>query len=54
VSVPVTWEELEKVKTMDFRMTNVLELVEARGDVWRDALRRKQSLSRALGMQGQA
>jgi bifunctional non-homologous end joining protein LigD len=52
VSVPVTWEELEKVKPMDFRMTNVLELIEARGDVWRDALRRKQSLDQALGAQG--
>jgi bifunctional non-homologous end joining protein LigD len=52
VSVPVTWEELEKVKPMDFRLTNVLDFVEARGDVWRDVLTRKQSLDRALGVQG--
>jgi bifunctional non-homologous end joining protein LigD len=52
VSVPVTWEELERVKPMDFRLTNVPDLVEARGDVWRDALTRKQSLDRALGVQG--
>ena len=51
VSVPVTWEELEKVKPMDFRMTNVLELIEARSDVWRDVLRRKQSLDKALAVQ---
>jgi bifunctional non-homologous end joining protein LigD len=56
VSMPVTWDELERVKPMDFRLTNVLELLERRGDVWRDALRRKQSLDRALGVErgGQA
>jgi bifunctional non-homologous end joining protein LigD len=48
VSLPVAWEELERVKPMDFRMTNVLERLEAQGDVWHDALRRKQNLERAL------
>ena len=48
VSLPVTWDELEGVRPMDFRMTNVLERIEAQGDVWRDALRRKQNLARAL------
>ena len=53
VSVPVTWKELETVKPMDFRMTNVLALLDARGDVWHDVLRRKQSLDAVLGVHGE-
>ncbi len=48
VSMPLTWEELERAHPLDFRITNVPERLSAAGDRWRDALSRKQSLERAL------
>jgi bifunctional non-homologous end joining protein LigD len=48
VSMPLTWEELEKAHPLDFRITNVAERLAATGDRWHDALTRKQSLERAL------
>lgn len=48
VSMPLTWEELEKAHPLDFRMTNVIERLAKTGDRWHDALTRKQSLERAL------
>jgi bifunctional non-homologous end joining protein LigD len=49
VSMPLTWEELEKAHPLDFRITNIGERLAETGDRWRDALTRKQSLERALG-----
>lgn len=48
VSMPLTWEELAKAHPLDFRITNVAQRLAETGDRWRDALRRKQSLERAL------
>jgi bifunctional non-homologous end joining protein LigD len=48
VSMPLTWAELEKAHPMDFRIPNVMRRLERAGDVWRDALRAKQSLHEAL------
>jgi bifunctional non-homologous end joining protein LigD len=48
VSMPLTWEELEKAHPLDFRITNAAERLAAAGDRWRDALARKQSLEGAL------
>jgi bifunctional non-homologous end joining protein LigD len=48
VSMPLTWEELAKAHPLDFRITNVLERLAARGDRWTDALTRKQSLESAV------
>ncbi|HLQ02480.1 MAG TPA: non-homologous end-joining DNA ligase, partial [Burkholderiales bacterium] len=48
VSMPLTWEELEKAHPLDFRITNAAERLAETGDRWRDALTRKQSLERAL------
>ena len=48
VSMPLTWEELANAHPLDFRIANAAERLEAVGDRWRDALRRKQSLERAL------
>ena len=48
VSMPLTWEELEKAHPLNFRITNVAEPLAASGDRWRDALTRKQSLEGAL------
>jgi bifunctional non-homologous end joining protein LigD len=48
VSMPLTWAELEKAHPMDFRIPNVMRRLDRAGDVWRDALRAKQSLHEAL------
>jgi len=48
VSMPLTWEELEKAHPLDFRITNAAEGLAAAGDRWREALVRKQSLEGAL------
>ncbi len=49
VSMPLTWEELAKAHPLDFRITNAAERLARSGDVWREALKRKQSLEKALG-----
>jgi bifunctional non-homologous end joining protein LigD len=48
VSMPLTWEELERAHPMDFRMDNVVERLQRNGDRWRDALTAKQDLTRSL------
>jgi bifunctional non-homologous end joining protein LigD len=48
MSMPLTWDELAKAHPLDFRVTNAAEWLEASGDRWRDALKRKQSLEQAL------
>jgi bifunctional non-homologous end joining protein LigD len=48
VSMPLTWEELERAHPLDFRITNAAEFVTPSGDRWRDALEKKQSLEKAL------
>jgi bifunctional non-homologous end joining protein LigD len=48
VSMPLSWEELAGAHPLDFRITNVAERLAEQGDRWRDALRAKQSLERAL------
>jgi bifunctional non-homologous end joining protein LigD len=48
VSMPLSWEELEKAHPLDFRLTNVPARLEQRGDRWQNALRDKQSLEQAL------
>jgi bifunctional non-homologous end joining protein LigD len=48
VSMPLTWDELAGAHPLDFRVTNVVQRLARTGDRWRDALKRKQSLERAL------
>jgi bifunctional non-homologous end joining protein LigD len=48
VSMPLAWEELAKAHPLDFRLTNAAERLARTGDRWRDALKSKQSLERAL------
>ena len=48
VSMPLSWEELATAHPLDFRITNVPRRLGATGDLWRDALARKQSLEQAL------
>jgi bifunctional non-homologous end joining protein LigD len=49
VSMPLSWEELEKAHPLDFRITNAVERVRRTGDRWKDALTKKQDLEKALG-----
>jgi len=49
VSMPLTWEELAGAHPLAFRITNAAGRLAETGDRWRDALKRKQSLERALG-----
>ncbi|MBC8118851.1 MAG: ATP-dependent DNA ligase, partial [Burkholderiaceae bacterium] len=48
VSMPLTWEELANSHPLDFRITNAAERLAKSEDRWRDALKKKQSLERAL------
>jgi len=51
VSMPLTWGELAKAHPLDFRITNVPARLAQAGDRWQDALKRKQSLEKALKRQ---
>jgi bifunctional non-homologous end joining protein LigD len=46
--MPLTWEELAKAHPLDFRMTNVIEMLTRSGDRWHNALKNKQNLELAL------
>lgn len=48
VSMPVAWEELPRVRPLDFRIPGVLGRLERSGDCWQNALTDKQDLERAL------
>jgi len=48
VSMPLSWEELAHAHPLDFRITNVLNKLTQFGDRWRNALKDKQDLQRAL------
>jgi bifunctional non-homologous end joining protein LigD len=48
VSMPLTWDELAVAHPLDFRLTSVIEKLTQSGDVWRNALKDKQDLQRAL------
>jgi bifunctional non-homologous end joining protein LigD len=50
VSMPLSWDELAGAHPLDFRMTNVYPKLITAGDRWKDALRRKQDIGRALGV----
>ncbi|HEX5864221.1 MAG TPA: DNA ligase D [Casimicrobiaceae bacterium] len=49
VSMPLTWEELAGAHPLDFTITNAPQRLAETGDRWRDALKQKQNLERALG-----
>jgi bifunctional non-homologous end joining protein LigD len=48
VSMPLTWEELERAHPLDFTLMNAAQRLADSGDRWRQALARKQSVERAL------
>jgi bifunctional non-homologous end joining protein LigD len=50
VSMPLTWEELEAAEPPDFTIHNVPARVAKNGDRWHDVLERKQSLTKAFGV----
>jgi len=48
VSMPLTWEELERAHPLDFRLTNAAERLARTGDRWHEAYDKKQDIERAL------
>ena len=48
VSVPLSWEELDKVYPTDFTILNVPERLAKAGDPWKGILTTKQDLGRLL------
>ncbi len=48
VSMPLTWEELKDAHPLDFRISNAISFLANRGDAWKQALSKKQSLEKAL------
>ena len=48
VSMPLTWDELAAAHPNDFRMWNIFERLEQRGDAWAEILRAKQDVQSAL------
>jgi len=49
VSMPLTWQELERAHPLDFRISNAIERLSRTGDRWTDVLDLKQHLERAIG-----
>jgi bifunctional non-homologous end joining protein LigD len=45
VSIPVRWEELDKIYPTDFTMNTVIERLDKVGDLWSDILENKNDLS---------
>jgi bifunctional non-homologous end joining protein LigD len=50
VSMPLTWDELAGAHPLDFRLANAPQRLAQNGDRWRDVLKMKQSIERALKM----
>jgi bifunctional non-homologous end joining protein LigD len=46
----LTWDELAGAHPLDFRLANAPQRLAQNGDRWRDALKKKQSIERALKM----
>jgi bifunctional non-homologous end joining protein LigD len=46
VSMPIAWDELQRVEPPDFRIDTVVARLKKRGDKWRDLLALKQPLVR--------
>jgi bifunctional non-homologous end joining protein LigD len=49
VSMPLTWDELERAVPEDFTIGNVIARLDKTGDRWHDVLSVKQNLSQILG-----
>ena len=54
VSMPVRWDELERIYPTDFTIRTVPERLETAGDPWEAILDRKQDLGAILGVGGAA
>jgi len=52
VSMPLTWDELERAHPLDFRLTNAAERLARTGDRWKDVFDRKQRFEEALSRSG--
>jgi len=52
VSMPITWDELERVYPTDFTLHTVPDRLEAQGDSWAGMLEAKQDLAAVVGASG--
>ncbi|MFO1310761.1 MAG: non-homologous end-joining DNA ligase [Burkholderiales bacterium] len=50
VSMPLTWEELAGAHPLDFTMGNAPQRLARTGDLWANALTRKQNIQQTLGL----
>ncbi len=48
VSMPVEWEQLERIYPTDFTLRNVPDILETQGDPWAGILQAKQDLAALL------
>ena len=48
VAMPVKWSELERATPLDFTVGNAAEIVQKRGDPWRDFFSEQQDIGRVL------
>jgi bifunctional non-homologous end joining protein LigD len=48
VAMPLTWAALKTASPSDYTMANVADLLEKRGDLWRDILSEKQDIARSI------
>jgi bifunctional non-homologous end joining protein LigD len=49
VSMPVKWNDLDRLLPTDYTILNVPEILRKKGDPWSDILRKKQDLAKILG-----
>ena len=52
ISMPLSWDELDRSRPEDFTVGNVIARLEKTGDRWHDWLSNKQSLARIFGQIG--
>lgn len=49
-SMPISWEEIEKVYPPDFTILTVPEILIAKGDIWHDILQNRNDLKKKLNL----
>ena len=52
VSMPLSWEDLAGAHPLDFTMANAPQRLAKTGDLWANALTRKQNIQHTLGLGG--
>lgn len=49
-SMPISWEEIEKIYPPDFTMLTVPEILNEKGDIWHDILQHRNDLKKKLNL----